>query len=208
MLIWLGVVGTVVCLVLIGILFQLYMASAMVGDYITAIVTASDRMEKACHETLQAVDNTSAMFGKKLRDENDRAAGEFSRVIKEGIAQYSTRTDLMVSDWRQTFDSFSKSEKELAENLGLLLREIKVSKLLANGAVSVVEQNVLAIDKLWQLYETIRGGPRSAAKIAPTDADAASHEAGLDDAQQAAMEAQLVNASARMRARGDDFFEG
>jgi hypothetical protein len=206
MLIWIGVVLTILALVGMVICSQLGIATGCVSDFVQAFAKAADQIETACHDHMQACDNATRIFGKQMVDENNRAAAEMGKVLDRSIQTYSTRSELAVAEFKTVAAAFTKSEQELAENLGHLLREVKVSKQLSQGALAVIEQNVLAIDKLWQMVEMIRTGPRSAAKVQPTEADAAAHEQGLDDAeQQAAIESQLANAAQRMREIRENF---
>jgi hypothetical protein len=190
MLIWLGVVGTV--LALCGVL-GCWLLFSVGGVFREAM------------KDLQTVRESFWNLAKRYEFVFEQEHEEMGKMFSSSIKDFGVQADRSLADWKQASSGFTKSEQELADNLGALLREVKVSKQLAQGALAVVEQNVLAVDKLWQMVEMIRTGPRAAPKIAPTDADAAAHEAGDDEAQQLAIEAQLQNAASRMREVRENF---
>src|SRR5579872_1772818 len=179
MLIWLGVVGTVLALVGIGVLVGMFVLGK-------DLLAHAEAIRDSAHKAMEA---------EKLRSEEDaKAIDKINSALESFTKSLQSQAERFLADAKSGATEFVKSERELADNLAALLREVKVSKQLAQGALAVVEQNVLAVDKLWQMIEMIRTGPRTATKIAPTDEDAAAHERGEDEAQQLAIEAQLQNA--------------
>ena len=192
MLIWLGVVGTVLALVGMLMLAALY--------FLVKALKAGDDKYAVFLNQEAAIASDLRQHSKTFLDALGGALANFEKGI-------GSQNDKFLAEWKPAAAAFAKSEQELADNLAALLREIKVSKQLAQGSLAMVEQNVLAVDKLWRMVEMIRTGPRSAAKIAPTDADAAATERGDDDEQQRAIEAVLANAAERMREIQGNFSE-
>ena len=188
-LVWLGVVGTV--LALCGIL-GCWLLFAAVG---------------VCRETmkdLHAVRDSFWELGKQYGKAFDSQWQSMEKLFSASIKDFGLQADRSLADWKQAAASFAKSQQELADNLAALLREIKVSKQLSQGALAVVEQNVLAVDKLWQMVEMIRTGPRTAARIPPPDQDA---QGGSDLDQEQAIRDTLANAAARMKEIQSNFQE-
>lgn len=217
MLIWLGVVGTVLALVMSIFVVAVIMLAKRDADAVkslekcvASLIDNSVEMVRGIRiereSFVAGLSQSNASHLADLKETDAKLMQAMSHVFDGLTSDFHKQADQAISDWKQVAAAFTKSEQELAENLGALLREVKVSKQLAQGGLAVIEQNVLAIDKLWQMVEMIRTGPRSAAKVQPTEADAAAHEQGLDDAeQQAAIEAQLANAAQRMREIRENF---
>lgn len=214
MLIWLGVVGTALCLVVVGVLAALVYVGRQVEDSrrsfsfnVSGLETLftdlkknlSEEREKLTGELLKI----NSVHMADLKETDAKLMQAMSHVFENLAADFRKQAESAITDWKQAAVIFTKSEQELADNLAALLREIKVSKALAQGALATVEQNVLAVDKLWQMVEMIRTGPRSATRIAPTDADAAAAERGENDEQAAAIEAMLAGARERIHENSD-----
>ena len=159
----------------------------------------SEEREKLTGELLKI----NSVHMADLKETDAKLMQAMSHVFENLAADFRKQAESAITDWKQAAVIFTKSEQELADNLAALLREIKVSKALAQGALATVEQNVLAVDKLWQMVEMIRTGPRSATRIAPTDADAAAAERGENDEQAAAIEAMLAGARERIHENSD-----
>lgn len=184
MLIWLGVVATV--LALIGV------------AGIVTIVWAVVRLEKRA----EFLDDSQDAFleAQKIRmGHEDLWLKDISSAFAEFSKQFRADTERFLSEWKSGTVAFTKSEQELADNLAALLREVKVSKAFAQGATALVEQNVAAVDRLWQMVEMIRRGPRTPTSIAPSDEEAAAKERGESPEQLRAIESMLAAASERAR---------
>jgi hypothetical protein len=180
MLIWLGVVATVLTVVMMGVLYGLFL-----------LVEESRKSQRVLQE------NVSGQV--RLYQEWDRASDAWLEKIRgvfsEGGKVVDSHAERILADFKQATSGFAKSEQELADNLGALLREIKVSKQLAQGVSALGEQQVLATEKLWKLIQVVREGPRAAANIAPTDQQIVD---GQDKDQEEQMLAMLRGVSARV----------
>ena len=172
MLIWLGVVGTVLCLGVIAIII-----AAMLLD---------SRMLKVCR-ALEDAGKTAEEFLENFK----RERAEFIDGMDDSGVSHA-------SELKAIFGQFTKSEQELADNLAALLREVKVSKAFALGSTALVEQNVAAVDKLWQMVEMLRRGPRVATNLAPSDEEIARREKGESSEQQVAIDGMLAAARDRL----------
>lgn len=179
MLIWIGIVGTLLALI------------GLVG--IAAIVWAVKRLEARA----EFEDDGRDVFleSQKARMvHEDQWLRELSGIFAEFSKTSRADGERFLADWKAASGVFTKCEQELADNLAALLREVKVSKAFAQGATALVEQNVAAVDKLWQIVEMIRRGPRTPTNIAPTDAQAAAREHGGDtEEQRLAIESMLAS---------------
>ena len=189
MLIWLGAVGTVLAVVMTGVLYGIFqLVQKMEENKAILARAASEQLSQ-----YQQWERSSDAWLEKTRT-----------VFSEGGKVIDSHADRILTEYKQATSSFAKSEQELADNLGALLREVKVSKALAQGALAVVEQSVLAVDKLWQMVEMIRTGPRVAARVPKPEDDA---EGGANLDQEQAIRDTLANAAARMKEIAVNFQE-
>jgi len=168
MLIWLGVVSTILALIGLGVLYEIF----------------------ALNSALRVLSSGDPL--RQFREERERAARDFTE-----------KADRFISEFKQATSGVTKSQDNLADSLGALLREIRVSKQLAQGMGALGEQTIAAIDKLWKMIEMIRTGPRSAASIAPSDEEAAARERGESPEQQQAIEAMLASARSRLNEQSE-----
>lgn len=188
MLVWLGVTGTVLALIGLGI----------VGAIVWAVIRFERRAEfqdDAQDAFLDAQKQRMAHEDVWLKDFR-AACDDHGKVLAREI-------DRFAAEWKQASQPFAKSEQELADNLAALLREIKVAKAFAAGSMAMVEQNVAAVDKLWQVVQMIRQGPRTPTNLSPSDEQIAARERGENPEQQAAIDAMLRAASERTLSADD-----
>ena len=189
MLIWLGVVGTVLVVVGMGVLYAVFLLIQESRESRNVVLKSAAEQSRQYQEW----DRASELWIEKIRS-----------VFSEGGKVLDSHAEKILNDWKYAASSFTKSEQELADNLAALLREVKVSKAFAVGSVALVEQNVAAVDKLWQMFEMIRRGPRTATNLAPSDEEIAAREKGSSADQQAAIDGMLANARERMLNNHDD----
>lgn len=182
MLIWLGVTGTILALIGVGV----------IGSVVWAVV----RLERRAEFLDDAQDNFLEAQNKRMERE-DAWLREFSAVFADGGKKLRADAERVVADWKSAATAFAKSEQELADNLAALLREVKVSKAFATGSIALVENNVIAVEKLLKLVEYIRMGPRTPTNVAPTDEQIAAAEKGESPDQQLAIESMLKAARER-----------
>jgi hypothetical protein len=188
MLIWIGVVGTVLCLIGMVVAYLIYSA-----------VSAWQLSMVDLHTIKESFWNLGKQYGTAF----DKSRDGMEAVFAEAAKKIEIQNERFISDFKQATANVTKSQDNLADSLGALLREIKISKQLAQGMGALGEQTLTAIDKLWKLIELIRSGPRAAANIAPNDEQIAAAERGESPEQEAAIQAMLAGARARLNEQSE-----
>ena len=163
MMVWLGVVGTVLAVVGCGVCLSLYLLFGILRDLGKAMRESTEEfatMEKRRFvqddSILKHADVVNADFLKATRSENDRFLSVFEATSK-GI---------------------TRSHDQLSENFGALLRELRLSKSLLEGQTLLANRTVQSIKFLEKFIEMIQTGSRSPNRNFTTDAEAAESESG------------------------------
>lgn len=163
MMVWLGVVGTVLAVVGCGVCLGIYFLCGILKFLVKSVkdaandhATAEDRRYQYQEQRLKEFGVSTEAFAKSLRTENEKF-----------LASYET-----------TNKGITRSHDQLSENFGALLRELRLSKSLLEGQTLLANRTVQSIKFLEKFIEMIQTGSRSPNRNFTTDAEAAESESG------------------------------
>ena len=185
MLIWIGVMLTLLVVTSLLLSYFVYLLCDIVRSHANTL--------KETYEKQNAVQRD---YTKTL----ETALNDACEISEERTADFKKAIETVFGDFLKSFEfgtkSIIRSQDDLAANIATLLREIKISKTMAEGTLEMAGRMVGGLDYLEKVINAVKSGPRNATVTAPTDEQAADWERG-DRAQEEAIMAGIRNGTLR-----------